>query len=161
MFIKDEYNHPLSKIAEILETLSTKQDLLWPEENWTPMILDNGLCVDSRGGHGIIKYYVTKYEYGKIVEFCFVEPEEFKGAHRFELSKPSDNRTKIKHTIDVQFNLKGLILWYLIVKWLHDALLEDCLDKVENNLENTNAKTPHNFWLKFLQKVFRKNRKNS
>ncbi|PID57285.1 MAG: hypothetical protein CR986_09135 [Ignavibacteriae bacterium] len=156
-----EYNYPISKLSKILETLSTEKDLMWPKENWVPVILDNGLRVNSSGGHGRIRYYITKYEYGKLVEFCFTEPKEFVGKHYFELKKLNENKTKVKHTIDVELNLKGLILWNLIIKWLHDALLEDCLDKIENNLEKTNVKTPHNAWVKFLRKAFRKNKKNT
>ena len=33
-------------------------------------------------------------------------------------------------TIEMDLNFKGIVSWYLAIKWLHDALLEDCLDKV-------------------------------
>jgi len=151
-----EYNHPLSDLSKIFETLATDNDLIWPKEKWNPMILDNGLCVNSSGGHGIIRYYISRYEDRKLIEFRFVEPKEFVGIHCFELIPIADDRTIIKHTINAQLNVKGLILWYLVVKWLHDALLEDCLDKIENNLEQSNAKTNYNPWVKILRKIFKK-----
>ena len=94
-----DYNLPTSVISEALDSLSSKKDLLWPKEEWMPMILDNGLITKSNGGHGPIGYYVQQYEYGKIVEFCFTEPREFVGLHRFEIVEVTIEKTRLKHTI--------------------------------------------------------------
>ena len=148
-----DYNLPTSLISEALDSLSSKKDLLWPREEWMPMILDNGLITKSNGGHGPIKYYVQQYEYGKIVEFCFTEPKEFVGLHRFEIIEVTTEKTRLKHTIEMQVNLKGILTWYTVVKWLHDALLEDCFNKVYNQHNDPKIYTPHNFWVKFLRKI--------
>lgn len=117
------------------------------------MFLDNGLKIKSNGGHGPIGYYVQQYEYGKAVEFCFTKPEEFVGLHKFEIIELSPEKTGLKHTIEIKVNLKGLLTWYIAVKWLHDALLEDCLDKVHNQHNEPKINTPHSFLVKTLRKI--------
>ncbi len=54
-------NQPKAKIAELLKTLSSKNDMLLATDRWSPMILDNGLHVGSKGGHGPIKYTVKRF----------------------------------------------------------------------------------------------------
>ena len=150
-----DYDLSVSLLSEILDSLSSENDLLWPNEEWMPMILDNGLKANSNGGHGPIGYYVQRYEYGKIVEFCFTMPKEFVGIHKFEIIELASNKTRLQHTIEMQVNLKGLFSWYFVVKWLHDALLEDSLDKVYNLHNESQIKTPHSFWVKTLRKILK------
>ena len=152
---KRDYNLPSSILSEALASLSSEKDLLWPKEEWTPMILNNGLKKNSNGGHGPIEYFVQQYEYGKTVEFCFTKPEEFVGIHKFEIIEFSPEKTGLKHTIEMKVNLKGLLTWYIVVKWLHDALLEDCLDKVYNQHNDQKIKTPQNYWVKTLRKILK------
>lgn len=150
------YHHTVEVLGQMLTSLSSDNDRLWPSENWPPMILSNGLKPDSEGGHGPIGYYVSKYEKNSLVEFTFTRPKEFLGVHRFEIIRIADNSAKLSHTIEMDLNLKGALIWYLAVKWLHDALLEDCLDKVHNQLSAEKRQTPHNIWVRILREVLRK-----
>ncbi len=151
-----EYPHPVSAIAEILETLSSPEDRLWPGEFWPPLKLNNGLAVNSAGGHGPIRYYVSAYESGRAVEFTFTRPAKFSGIHKFEILPADDGMTALRHTVDMEVDLKTFLVWQLTFRWLHDALLEDCLDKVQNQVSETQVRTPHSMWVDFLRNILRK-----
>ncbi len=154
-----DYELPLSVVSEAVNSLSSQNDLLWPKEIWMPMVLDNGLNPESRGGHGPIGYFVQQYEYGKFVEFTFTRPKEFVGTHRFELSALGPGKTRLRHTIDMQVTFKGVVMWYVVIKWLHDALLEDSLDKVHNLNHTSHVHSPHGFWVRTLRNMLRKKKK--
>jgi hypothetical protein len=156
-----QYEQPHSVISEIFDTLASTNDRLWPWEIWPPMILNTGLTMLSSGGHGPIGYYLSNYDHGKSVEFTFTRPRGYIGTHTFEVVKISDKSTLLRHTINMNLNMNGIATWYLAIKWLHDALLEDCLDKVHNQLADTQVYSPHNFWVKSLRKVLKRKREKS
>lgn len=139
-----ELKKPKTEVSQIFETLSSNKEMMWPHERWSPMVLDRGLQVGSSGGHGPIKYFVTQYKPGIDVEFRFTEPNGFNGIHKFELSKTSSNTCLFTHQIHMNVSLKGLILWGFAIKWLHDALIEDCFDKVQNQISVTKSHTKWN-----------------
>jgi hypothetical protein len=150
-----EYDQPSVAISEKFDTLSSEKDRLWPNELWPPLVLNNGLKLNSSGGHGPIGYYVSNCRKGKFVEFTFTRPKEFVGIHKFEVLETSNDKTVLRHTINMEVNLKGYISWCLAIKWLHDALLEDCLDKVHNQVSENQVRSPHNFWVKFLRNMLK------
>ena len=150
------YDHPVEVIGKVLSTLSSSDDRLWPHENWPPMILSNGLKEYSHGGHGPIRYFVSNYEESSSVEFTFTKPQEFIGTHRFDLTRISGGSTRLRHTIQMSLNLKGIIIWYFAIKWLHDGLLEDCLDKVHNQINEKRVQSPHNIWVKILRGILKR-----
>lgn len=147
---------PKENITQILDSLTSVNDRLWPNEQWPPMIFKHGLAEGAAGGHGPIKYSITKYIPGQLIAFTFIKPAAFSGIHKFEVTEVEKGQTEIKHTIDMSVSLTGIIIWYTAIKWLHDALLEDCLDKVENNFLSQKKKTEWNSWVRFLRKVFRR-----
>jgi len=151
-----EYNQQAKEISAILDTLSSRNDRIWPNEIWPPMILNNGLQINSHGGHGPIGYYVSKYHYGEFIEFTFTKPAEFVGSHNFAIKKISEGATQLRHTIDMELTLKGIFIWYFAIKWLHDALLEDCLDNVHNQFNDKKVHTPHNLWVKTLRNALKR-----
>ena len=51
---------------------------------------------------------------------------------------------------------KGIFTWYFAIKWLHDALLEDCMDKAENNFLTEKKVTKWNLWVLLLRKMLRR-----
>ena len=149
-------HQPKEKIALIFDSLSTKNDQLWPKEKWPPMIFKKGLTEGAIGGHGPIKYSIIKYIPENLIEFKFLKPNGFLGIHKFEIIEIEKEKTVLKHTINMTVSGKGIFAWYIVIKWLHDALLEDCLDKVENNFLTDNKKTKWNLWVIVLRKILRK-----
>ncbi len=147
---------PKEKLSQILDSLSSKEDQLWPNDKWPPMIFKNGLSEGAVGGHGPIKYSIQKYLSGNTIEFKFIKPDGFEGIHKFDITEINSNQTEIKHTIEMSLYGKGTITWYFAIKWLHDALLEDCLDKVENHFLQESIRTKWNFWVFILRKLLKK-----
>ncbi|WP_186434942.1 hypothetical protein [Gillisia sp. Hel_I_86] len=70
---------------ELLETLATENDKIWPTEKWPAMKFKNGIRTGANGGHGPIRYSVEKYEPNEIIQFRFSKPEGFNGIHKFEI----------------------------------------------------------------------------
>jgi len=145
-------HQPKEEISKILDSLTTNNDQLWPKENWPPMIFRKGLTEGAIGGHRPIKYSINKYIPGSLIEFDFMKPDGFFGIHKFEITEIENDKTEIKHTIDMTVSVKGIFIWYIAFKWLHDALLEDCLDKAENNFLTEKKKTEWNLWVLFLRR---------
>jgi hypothetical protein len=98
------------------------------------MRFDGLLAVGAKGGHGPIRYTVQSYEPGKRVVFQFTAPAGFDGTHRFVVD-PSDEGSELRHVIDMRIGGQARFSWPTVFRPLHDALLEDALDKVEAVLE--------------------------
>ena len=150
-------NQPKAKIADLLETLATKQDRIMPTDKWPAMKLDKGLQVGSKGGHGPIRYTVGQYTPGTSIQFEFTSPKGFNGHHRFEITELEPDKTELRHTIDMKTSGTGILKWALAVRWLHDALLEDAFDKVENHFSTEKKSTKWNAWVRILRKMAARN----
>ncbi|BDS14730.1 SRPBCC family protein [Aureispira anguillae] len=144
---------PIAPIAALLKTLASPNDQIWPTEQWPRMKLNNGLNVDSTGGHGPIHYRVQTYLPNQLVEFKFIAPKAFKGTHKFELIELAPNQTIIQHSLDMKVTGIGILTWSIGIRWLHDALIEDAFDKVENQFLETPKKTSWNLWVRLLRKA--------
>lgn len=153
-------SQPKTVVSELLKTLASEKDRIWPNENWPAMKFDDGIQVGAKGGHGPIKYTVEKYHPNEIIQFRFSKPEGFHGIHKFEIEEMADDNTEIKHTIDMRTKGKGTLLWILAIRSLHDALIEDGFDKLENNFTDTKKSTKWNFWVRFLRKQIAKRMKS-
>ena len=57
-----EIAQPKSELAKLFKTLASDNDLMLATDKWSPMKLNKGLQVGSKGGHGPIKYFVTAYQ---------------------------------------------------------------------------------------------------
>lgn len=142
---------PKAKFSILMESLATKEDKIWPTQNWPRMKLDKGLEVGSKGGYGPIGYFVEKYKPNELIQFQFTEPQNFVGIHKFEIKSLNVDETEIIHTIEMETRGVGVLTWFLGVRWLHDALIEDAFDQVENYFQNKNKQTPWNIWVKTLR----------
>jgi len=149
-------SQPKKKIVELLKTLSSENDKIWPNEKWPKMKFESGIRVGAKGGHGPIRYSVEKYNINKIIQFKFSKPIGFNGIHKFEIQELSTAQTEIKHTIDMDVKGKGLLTWFLAIRYLHNALIEDAFDKIENNLSYGKKTRKWNFWTKFLREQISK-----
>lgn len=145
-------NQPKSKVTELLETLATKNDKIWPKEKWPAMKFKNGIQIGEKGGHGIIRYSIEKYNPNEIIQFRFSKPNGFNGIHKFEINELANDQTEVKHTIDMTTIGKGTLIWFFAIHALHNALIEDAFDKLENNFSDELKSTKWNSWVKFLRK---------
>ena len=140
------------QVLELLSTLSSKHDLIWPWEKWPKMILDQGLSVGSKGGHGPIGYSITQYEPSGSIQFEFSKPEGFKGYHRLDINE-YDEGTRLTHVINMRATAWGYIQWIVGVRWLHDALIEDAFDKVENQFGVRQVATRWSWKVRVLRSI--------
>ncbi|MBT8233393.1 MAG: hypothetical protein HKO66_13305 [Saprospiraceae bacterium] len=144
-------NVKTEEVSQIFSRLATKNDIFWPIEKWPPMKLDKGFEIGSKGGHGPIRYSVAAYTFGKSVKFKFTKPIGFNGFHMFEVLPLNNKQTQIKHVIEMNANGRGIFLWFIGIKWLHEALIQDAFDKVENYFQKDNKETPWNIWVHLLR----------
>ena len=153
---KRTLNQPIDKLAELLKTLSTENDRIWPKEKWPEMKFKEGIKIGAKGGHGPIRYSVEKYNPNELIQFRFSKPNGFNGIHKFEINELSDQKTEIKHTIDMNTEGKGTLIWFFAICSLHNALIEDGFDKLENIFFDNRKSTKWNIWVKFLRKYMSK-----
>lgn len=143
---------PLASVGKLLDSLASDHDALWPRATWPPMHFDRPLGVGAVGGHGPIPYAVDEYRPGLMVQFRFRGPRGFNGFHRFEVSPLGENNTTLlRHTIDMSATGPALFTWPVIIRPLHDALLEDALTQAQVSLGLIPAVSPWSVWVKILR----------
>lgn len=96
------------------------------------MRLDRPLGVGAAGGHGPVHYVVEAYEPGRSVTFRFTKPSGFHGHHRFVVAEMADVSTvSLRHELVMTLTGIDRITWPLFFRPLHDALIEESLDRGE------------------------------
>ena len=145
-------NQPKAIVALDLATLSKENDAIWPLENWPAMRFKNGI---KTGGHGPIRCTMEEYNPSEIIQFRFTKPKGFDGIHKLELKEISNQKTEIKHTIDINTSGKAILSWIFVIRPLHNALIEDAFDKLENRYTANPKSTEWNVWVKFLRKLLK------
>lgn len=149
-------SQPIEKVSQLFKTLATSEDRIWPYENWPAIRFKDGIKVGSKGGHGRIRYTIIKYVEGKYIKFKFSKPEGFNGTHHLKIEHNAECSTIISHEINAHLSFKASCFWVIVIRWLHDALIEDAFDKVENYFSTDKRDTKHNFWVKFLRGVYKR-----
>lgn len=153
---KRTINQPIEKVTRLFKTLATSEDLVWPYENWPAIRFKDGLKIGSKGGHGRVRYTIIEFEAGAYIKFKFSKPEGFNGTHELKINAINDYSTEICHKIRARITLKATLLWVFVIRWLHDALIEDAFDKVENYFSATKKETRYNLWVKLLREAYKK-----
>lgn len=113
----------------LVEKLGGPDDLLWPSDSWPRVRFDRALQPGARGGHGPIRYEVTAVEPGRKLSLRFLAPAGFDGTHAFEVLPQTTGGCELVHTITMDTRGPALLSWPLVFRPLHDALLEDLLDR--------------------------------
>ena len=123
---------PVTKtdVAQLMTTLASPEDRLWPIGKWPRMSFDRGLEPGAVGGHGPIRYEVEEVVAGRKVVFRFRMPGLFRGIHFFEV-RESQGKCSLTHVIQAKLGWYGWLLWPMVVRPLHDALVEDAFDRAE------------------------------
>ena len=114
----------------LLDGLSSEDDRLWPKENWMTQRFDKPLQVGAKGGHGPIRYSVDAYDPGLLVHYKFDAGNVITGSHWFAITE-TEAGILFRHVINARANIGSRIQWVFMIRWLHDALLEDAFDKAE------------------------------
>ncbi|NMO20766.1 SRPBCC family protein [Pyxidicoccus fallax] len=121
---------PPERLAPLLDSLASREDGLWPHERWPRMRFDRPLAVGASGGHGPIRYDVEGYEPGRRVRFRFRAPRGFDGWHALVV-EPAEGGVLLRHELEMAARGPARLSWPVVFRPLHDALVEDALDKAE------------------------------
>ena len=122
---------PADEVGPLLDRLGGPEDVLWPSPQWAPMVLDRPVGLDATGGHGPVRYRVTAHRPGRLVEFTARPGSGFDGTHTFSVEPADASRTVLRHVLRAR-PIGGMrLLWPLVVRWVHDAVLEDLFDRAE------------------------------
>jgi hypothetical protein len=141
----------VDKVLPLFHSLATDKDLFWPFEKWPRMRFGDGLKFGSSGGHGPIKYEVIEYDPFGHVSFRFLKPKGFQGSHTLSIVEVDGVHTKLHHELTIRVRLLDYLYWSFVIRWLHDALMEDAFDKATTYLTNKNTFTPWIGWVKILR----------
>lgn len=148
-------NAPLLHISEILATLGTDEDRVWPIGKWPRMKFHQGMEIGAIGGHGPIRYSIKSKIPGREIVFQFIKPKGFHGTHGFTIEEVTASKTRITHTIEMHTSILGFLQWMLVIRWLHDDLIEDAFDKIENQATTSNKKSQWSIWVKLLRFILK------
>lgn len=139
-----------SEVGALVDSLSGGvADLLWPHPNWPAVEFDRPLAVGATGGHGPVRYTVTAYVPGTWVRFAFSGPRGFHGFHEFAVLPVDEERTVLRHTLAMKTSGPARLTWPLAYRPMHDACLEDSLDRAELACTGTVARPAH--WTPYVR----------
>ncbi len=125
---------PAGPLGELLDSLASPTDRLWPGETWPRMRFDRPLAVGATGGHGPIRYSVEDHRPGVHVRFRFHGPKGFDGTHTYDVESVDATHATLTHSLVMQARGPARFTWPLLFRPLHDALIEDSLSKAEREL---------------------------
>ena len=125
---------PPQVVGRLIDGLAGTDDRLWPTEQWPAMRFDRPLGVGASGGHGPVRYQVEAYIPGEAIRFRFRAPTGFDGYHEYVVVPLPDSGTLLRHRLVMATAGPARLSWPLLYRPLHDALIEDSLDKAGRSL---------------------------
>jgi len=148
----------LDEVGALIDSLASEHDALWPRTTWPPVRFDRPLGVGAVGGHGMIRYVVEEYRPGQSVRFRFAGVPGFEGHHRFEVLPGEGGAAVLRHTIDMRIGGRAFIRWPLVIRPLHDALVEDALAQAQASLGVAPTVRRWSPWVRVLRWVMSRGR---
>lgn len=142
-------NNPI--LMNIIPQLCSPNQTIWPIENWPALQFNDGVKLEAHGGVATIRYRISEILPNSKIVFSFTTPKQFNGIQRFDVNPIGLNMTEFKHTTEIVVGLKGYIYWHSIIKWLHNALMEDMLNKISGKVAGEEIQTSYNLWVKTLR----------
>lgn len=119
---------------------------LWPRA-WGVQEFDRPLGVGADGGHGPIRYRCTSFTPGESITFAFRGTD---GTHTLSASG-----TVLRHELIGDFAAGSRLRWAFVIRWLHDACLEDFLDGCERAAGREPAVPARwSLWVRLLRRSF-------
>jgi hypothetical protein len=139
----------VAQAGQLIATAASQDDRVWPHENWPRMYFDRPIQVGAMGGHGPIHYRVVTYWPQECVRFEFTSGSV--GWHELQLQATGEQSCLLTHTIQTQPSLKFRIAWLLVIRHMHDALVEDLFDKLEAQFHPLKRPNRWNAYVKLLR----------
>jgi len=142
------------EVGELIATLGSGDDRLWPTGRWPRMRLDGPLAVGARGGHGPIRYRVEGWEPGKAMRFRFEGMPGVAGAHSLEVLQATRHHCVLEHRLEAHLGGLAWLCWSAVFRPLHDACVEDALSRAQAALGTPTAAVPWSPYVRGLMWVF-------
>lgn len=130
-------NCDTAALGRLLERFDDPQSALWPYRLWPRDDFDGPMRLGAIAGHGATRYRLEQYRPGRTAVFRFIAPRGYRGVHGFEIQALDDGQTCLMHFTCLRLNLYHWLMWQVLVRWVHDALLGDLLDGAELQLCGT------------------------
>ena len=143
----------VGEVGALLDSLASSSDRLWPRDTWPAMRFDRPLAPGASGGHGPIRYTIEEYEPGRLIQFRFTKPEGFDGTHGFVVGAESRKSTVLRHELVMNTFGKARFTWPVVFRPLHDALIEDALDKAARALGERPALRHWTLQVRLLRRI--------
>jgi len=141
------------QVGALIDSLSSKEDALWPNQSWPRMSFDRALGVGAAGGHGPVRYFVEQYTRGESIRFRFTGPKGFDGYHGYELVRSTEQSVVLRQKLEMTTHGLAVLSWPLVFRPLHDALIEDSLATAEASLGQTPRLELWSLWVRLLRRA--------
>ncbi|MET7620020.1 DUF2867 domain-containing protein [Streptomyces sp. NPDC005408] len=143
--VRNVHERPVAAPAEVvgalLDRVSSPDDPLSPSPVWPPIRFDRPLGVGADGGHGFVRYSVGAYDPGRSIRFDFSPPSN--GFHTLETEPTGAGSCRVRHVLEQEQDLKSWLLWTLVIRPMHDTMVEEILDNIERAATPGTLTKPH------------------
>ncbi|WP_433205449.1 SRPBCC family protein [Nocardia sp. CA-107356] len=154
-----EFPVPAERVGALLARVAEPDSPVWPPD-WPPMRLDRPLGVGAQGGHGTVRYRCTEWVPGRRVELTFPPGFLLEGTAVVEVvDGPWPDSCVLRHDMGGRLRGAGLLIWPLALRWLHDAMVEDMLDRTAVSLGLPPvAPARWSPWVSFIRRIMGRRR---
>jgi hypothetical protein len=104
------------RVSELLASLGSPGDRLWPRKGWPRMRLDGPVAVGAAGGHGPIRYRVEAWEPGRLVRFRFTGMRGVDGWHAFEILDATPQHCVLEHRMEARLTGMTRLQWACVIR---------------------------------------------
>jgi Protein of unknown function (DUF3995) len=150
-------------VGALLDRVGSPDDQLWPGTRWPKITVPQPITVGDRAGHADICYLVDDYRPGEALWFRFDPASGLEGRHGLVVEHCADGTVSLTHVLEGRAVGKGRVMWPLMIRAMHDQLLEELLDNAERLLPGAvrqipDAERPHisgrSRWGRVLRSAF-------
>ena len=141
------------RVGALIDSLSSREDALWPKQSWPGIEFNRPLSVGAVGGHGPIRYIVEAYIPGRSIRFRFTAPRGFNGYHGYAVVDTDEHTCVLRETLEMTTHGPALLAWPFVFRPMHDALLEDSLALAQASLGLLPEVHPWSCWVRLLRWV--------
>ncbi|WP_406731030.1 DUF2867 domain-containing protein [Streptomyces sp. NBC_01794] len=140
-------------VGALLDRVSSQDDPLSPSPVWPPIRFDGPLAVGANGGHGFVRYSVSAYDRGRSVRFDFAPPSN--GFHALAVEPLDADRCRVRHVLEQEQGLRSSLLWTLVIRPLHDTMVEELIDNIERAASPAGLPRPYRWsrWARLMHRM--------
>lgn len=121
-------------VGLLLSRLGGPEDQLWPGSRWPAMVVPRPITVGDVANHGNVRYVVDDFRPGEALWFRFDPSSGLFGRHGFIVERCDDGTVALTHVLEAHPTGIGRLLWPLMIRAMHDQLLEELMDNAERLL---------------------------